>query len=233
MSQAETDPVIAISDGATAEAEDRCVQGMDDEQGEGISLLEKEKKQRLAYWQKVARQAVLMAERDGIPEKGSTEIRVHGPIEGDGYIATKKHMVSFRLSNGRACALLEVLFCDDENTHITDRRAMVLNPETGKIDDQDYWFQVIPGDLISCLREAELRDIAHQRAAKKESSNPEKGLMRAHIKAWQRAQAGRCVGVKDQLLQVAEVFGLNADVIAKELQSYRDSTPEKYWVPQV
>lgn len=102
------------------------------------------------------KRAGLIASRDGIPDAGSSDVRLHAPLEGDRYISTNRVMASFRSAKGMPLALLERLWSDDEHTHIVDRTALVIDLGTGKVVDAGLFFQREPGDYTSIVSHLEI-----------------------------------------------------------------------------
>lgn len=170
-----------------------------------------ERSKRLEEFTIFAQRAVQIACRDGIPDKGSDEIRIHSALREGPHIETRHPMVSFRIPGGRPCAFLEVLFSDDERTRIASRGAIVLNPETGKIDDTSpfYWDQAIPGDIEHCLRYLDDRVQGLKRYAGRQTGHKDNGVMVAHVKAWARAEAKRHTAIKDLFMRAAKTMNLD------------------------
>lgn len=176
-----------------------------------ISWSERQRRERLKEFRKFAQRAVQIACRDGIPQKGSDEIRIHTALREGPYIETNCPMVSFRTPGGRPCAFLEVLCSDDEQTHIVSRGAIVLNPKTGKIDDTSLFYrnQRTPGDVEYVLRYLDDKVQGFERFARKQTSHKDNGVMVAHVKAWARAEAKRHTEIKDVFMRAAETMNLD------------------------
>ncbi len=190
---------------------------------------EERQQRKLAEYTPFAKRAVRIACRDGIPEKGSDEIRIHNALKDGLYVETGKPMVSFRLPNFRPCALLEVLLSDDERPHILSRGAIVLNPETGKIDDTSpfYWDQIIPGDVEYVFRYLDGRVQEWGRFARKQTSHKDKGVMSAHVRAWARAEAKRETVIKELFMRAAKTMDLDINYgNDKQVPSLKSSSLE-------
>ncbi len=179
------------------------------------------------------KRAVKIAQRDGIPPAGSDEIRLHGPLEDERYITTDKAMVSFRVPNGRAVALMERLWSDDEHTHIVGRTAVVVNPATGKLYDMGLFFQEEPGGMTSILSTTEIQtDKNRGRLAHEGRGQNEK--MNAHVKAFFESRNEYYRGVADVFLRAASVLDVRPDdFVLRQNRHICAMNPRSYLVPGV
>ncbi|MES2728764.1 MAG: hypothetical protein V4621_01535 [Pseudomonadota bacterium] len=88
--------------------------------------------------------------REGIPDIGSDEIRIYGPPASTGYIQTPKFAAAFRTHTGKPLAVVEMLWADDERTHITGRTGLVIDINSKKPVETNLWFK--PGSSeLSCV----------------------------------------------------------------------------------
>ncbi len=90
-------------------------------------------------------------EKDGIPDVGSDEIRLHKPPKRTVYIQTDTFAASFRLQSGQPIALLEQLWSDDEHTHITGRTGIVIDLKKRKPIETKLWFERSSNNHLACV----------------------------------------------------------------------------------
>ncbi len=153
--------------------------------------------------------AVSLARRDGIPPPGSVEIRAHKPLDNDPYITTAIPMVSFRSPSGDPLALLESLWSDDERTHIVDRTAILVNPETGQPHDVGLFFQSRPGCYTAALSQCEISLNRIRLKTAREGLRP--GMkMNQHVRAFRQSRDAYCRDLLECFEAAAGMLGVTA-----------------------